>query len=90
MKKICAATANNTTHAGRKAAPNCRNAMVPHVCPVASHVVSFGTPSGWPSHVLDIAATSACAERYATICKPRKQENARAKKRMFGFLINKL
>jgi hypothetical protein len=60
---VIAPTAANTTHAGRKAAPNCRNSIVPHLCHVASHVVSFGTPSGWPSQMLDIAATSACAER---------------------------
>jgi hypothetical protein len=49
--------------------------MVPHLCHVASHVVSFGTPSGWPSQMLDIAATSACAERCKQ-CLGRKKECA--------------
>src|SRR5664279_3694744 len=41
-----------------------------------SLVVSFSTPSGF-RHSRDLAATSACTERYATICKPRRRKSAR-------------
>jgi hypothetical protein len=47
------------------------------------HVASYGAPSGWPSHMLDIAATSACAERYVTISRLKDRKEWREEKTIY-------